>query len=204
MASLTLFANIIRNPDDPLTDSDVDLMPLVSDFLSKYMASDWSGNASTGKTIQIVRELTKTAVRHVEHVRSKSLRKEKRSRSESSPIQTAEATTVSHSASQRSLRANPRSQSPYVPNTETGQASNSTLCQLPSSSLLDVAAEGAGNISETIESSMLVSQTANLSDEKFLYPITDEMFLNASGPTLDWDLDKLWNLDVVSYVGSGP
>ena len=83
-ATLTLFANIIQNPEGSTAKSDLGHMRLVADFLSTYMAADHSKSIAANRTILIFQELYRTAIRHVDKVRAKALHKEKRQR-ETSP-----------------------------------------------------------------------------------------------------------------------
>lgn len=77
-ASLSLFANLIRNPEDQNASGDLSLMQLVLGFLSKVMTSDKSIAAS--RTFCIFQELHRTAAAHVSKAVAQALPREKRKR----------------------------------------------------------------------------------------------------------------------------
>ena len=77
-ASLTLFANLIQNPEDLNASDDLSLIQLVLDFLADVMTSDKSIAAS--RTYCIFQEVHRTATLHVNRTAAKSLPKEKRKR----------------------------------------------------------------------------------------------------------------------------
>ena len=77
-ASLTLFANLLQNPEDPNASDDLSLIQLVLDFLADVMTSDKSIAAS--RTYCIFQEVHRTAALHVNRTAAKSLPKEKRKR----------------------------------------------------------------------------------------------------------------------------
>ena len=82
-ASLALFANLIRNPEDPNAWEDLSLIQLVLTFLTSVMASDRS--IAAGRTFAIFQELHRTATAHVSKASAQSLPKEKRKRAHDQP-----------------------------------------------------------------------------------------------------------------------
>ena len=187
-AALALFANVIQNPEDSNAESDINLMRIVTNFFSTYMAADRSKSLAANRTILIFEELCRTAATYVEKVRAKFLPKAKRPREKSTSGN--EGAIPVHPADLRQSRGEATtSPQPTVTSVAQSPLVHDPLLSQTTTTMPPLALNKSMHDDVPSATSLMSSSTATGVDTS---TTMSEDMPNLTGGSFEWDLANLW------------